>query len=372
MIIKNARVFREDGRFADGDVYINGELFAESGEGEVVDAAGCYAVPGLIDIHFHGYAGHDFSDASVEEMNSMAKYEAANGVTAICPATMTLPEAVVADACRRMARCGCPDGAELVGIYLEGPFISPHKLGAQNPDYLAPPDAGFARRMQEASGGLVKLLAVAPELEGALEMIAGLRGEVVCSIAHTTADYDTALKAFAAGARQVAHLYNAMPPLSHRAPGVIGAAFDTPECMVELIADNVHNHPCMVRAAFRLFGSDRVILVSDSMMGAGLSDGEYELGGQAVIISGNTARLKERGNIAGSVVNLMDCLRRAVRDMNIPLPTAVKCASVTPAKAIGVFGSRGSVSPGKIADLVLLDDSLELRRVILRGRTLRR
>lgn len=371
MIIRHAQVFDLSGDFVERDVSITGERFSdESSGGEAIDAAGCYAVPGLIDIHFHGCMRHEFSTAQVGEMNTMAEYQAANGVTAICPATMTLPEDTLTQACRNMAQCGAENGAQLVGINLEGPFVSPLKLGAQNPDYVAKPDAGLFHRLQTASGGIVKLLAIAPETDGALDVIRELSGEVVCSLAHTAASYDVAMDAFARGARQVTHLYNAMPPFSHREPGVIGAAFDSPGCMVELICDNVHIHPGVVRATFRMFGDDRVILISDSMMATGLTDGLYELGGQPVQVAGKVARLQRDGAIAGSVTNLMNCMRTAVKEMGIPLYSAVKCASVNPAKAIGVFSDRGSITPGKYADLVLLDQSLSVKQVFLRGRPL--
>lgn len=369
MRIKNAKVFDLSGSFLEKDIAISGERFSEAPEGsETLDAAGCYAIPGLIDIHFHGCLGYDFSSAQIGEMKIMGEYQAANGVTAICPATMTLPEPVLARACRNMAAYSAPSGAQLVGIYLEGPFISGKKMGAQNPEYIRNPDAEMFRRLQAASGGLVKILAIAPEVEGALEIIRELSGEVVCTLAHTTASYDIAMKAFAAGAKQVTHLYNAMPPYLHREPGVVGAAFDTPGCAAELICDNVHVHPSVVRATFRMFGDDRIIMISDSMMGTGLADGSYELGGQPVLVAGKVARLQNSGTIAGSVTNLMNCVRVAVKEMEIPLWTAVKCASVNPAKAVGVFGERGSVTPGKYADLVLLDEALSIKQVLLKGK----
>ena len=201
-------------------------------------------------------------------------------------------------------------------------------------------------------------------------MIRALDGEVLCSIAHTTAGYDLAAEAIAAGARHITHLYNAMPPLSHRAPGVIGAASDAQDCEAELIADGVHIHPSAVRAAFRLFGNGgRIILISDSMMATGLSDGDYSLGGQAVKVVGNRATL-ESGTIAGSATNLMDCMRTAVRDMHIPLETAVKCATANPARSIGVYDRHGSIAPGKAANVVLLDDKLEIQSIVLNGAVL--
>ena len=223
------------------------------------------------------------------------------------------------------------------------------------------------RRVQEKAGGLFKLCDLAPELPGSMETIDELAGEVRISIAHTTADYDTACEAFKHGARQVTHLYNAMPPFSHRAPGVIGAAFDNDNVAVELIADGVHVHPSVVRATFRLF-ENRVILISDSMMATGLDDGEYSLGGQAVTVRGNLATLHD-GTIAGSATNLMDCVRSAVK-MGVSLGQAIRSASTNPARAIGVEHDYGSLEPGKLANVLLLDEELNIHTILLRGRML--
>ena len=250
---------------------------------------------------------------------------------------------------------------------MEGPFISEKKKGAQNGAYLHAPDAAMFRRVQAQANGLFKLCDLAPELPGAMQTIEELSGEVRISLAHTEADYDTACEAFRRGARQVTHLFNAMPPFSHRAPGVIGAAFDSENVAVELIADGVHIHPSVVRAVFTLFGG-RVILISDSMMATGLEDGEYSLGGQAVTVRGNLATLHD-GTIAGSATNLMDCVRSAVR-MGIPLGQAVQAASTNPARALGIEHDYGSLEAGKLANVVLLDDELNIHTILLRGRML--
>jgi N-acetylglucosamine-6-phosphate deacetylase len=254
---------------------------------------------------------------------------------------------------------------------LEGPFLSEKKVGAQNPAYLQNPDAKMVHRLQEKANGMIKLLAIAPEKEGAMELISALYGNVSCSIGHTTADYATAQKAFLSGAKQVTHLYNAMPPFHHRDPGVIGAAADFPDCYVELICDLVHVHPSVVRTTMRMFGDNRVVFISDSIMATGLVDGTYELGGLAVDVCGRVSHLAGSDTIAGSVTNLMDCLRIAVTEIKIPLASAVKCTSVNPAKALGVFDKRGSIEPGKYADIVLLNEDLSTRAVFLRGTLLR-
>lgn len=378
MILKNIRIFQEDGSFREGTLFTNGtRISSSSGDGRVLDGKGSYAIPGLTDIHFHGCVGHDFCGGTAEAFFSMAAYQLKNGITQICPATMTLDEAELLRIVRSARDCAQlqaqqPDsasGALLKGIHMEGPFLSFAKKGAQNPQYLHRPDIEMFRRLQAASGGMIRLVDLAPEEEGALEFIRALKKDVVISIAHTAADYDTASLALQEGASHVTHLFNAMPPFSHRSPGVIGAAFDAPDCQVELICDGIHLHPAMVRAAFQLFGDDRIILISDSMRAAGLTDGEYSLGGQAVQVRGALATLAD-GTIAGSVTNLMSCMRRAVLDMHIPLGSAVKAAAVNPARSIGIYDHYGSLSIGKAANIVLLDEDLRIRSIVFQGRPL--
>lgn len=373
MIIRGGRIFREDGSFAEGNLYMkDGRIVSEeeygSGNREAeVDAFGLYVIPGLTDIHFHGCVGYDFCDGTPESLKRIAEYEMANGITAICPASMTFPEEKLAEIFRNAAAYQAVKGADLVGINMEGPFIAMEKRGAQNGAYIQRPDADKFLRLQETAGGLIRLVDIAPEVDGAMECIERLSGQVRVSLAHTAADYEIAREAFEKGASHVTHLYNAMPPFTHRAPGVIGAACDRDNVMVELICDGVHIHPASVRTTFRMFGDDRIILISDSMMACGLEDGQYSLGGQEVTVRGNLATLTEGGNIAGSVTNLMDCLRTAVTCMGIPLGSAVKCAAVNPAKAIGLYDRRGSLTPGKQADAVLLDENLKIRGIVKDG-----
>lgn len=369
MEFKNLKVFQPDGTFRSGGLTISGDRIV-SGEltDEAVDMGGLYAIPGLVDLHVHGCVGYDFCDGTHEAISAIAKYQAQNGVTAICPATMTYPEdklSTIAEAAAsyRTERLD----AALVGINMEGPFISEGKKGAQNGAYLHDPDVEMFRRLQKKANGLFKLCDIAPELPGAMDAIETLASEVRISLAHTEANYETSVEAFRRGARQVTHLFNAMPPLSHREPGVIGAASDNEEVAVELIADGVHIHPSVVRATFKLF-KGRVILISDSMMATGLEDGEYSLGGQAVTVRCNCAKL-HNGTIAGSATNLMDCMRSAVR-MGIPLGEAVRAASTNPAYAIGVEHDYGTLEPGKLADVVLMDDEMNIHTIILRGQIL--
>ena len=368
MRITGGQVFDLHEGFVRRDVCFDGRLLSSSSaDGKTYDASGCYVIPGLTDLHFHGCMGKDFSDADPEGLEIMAKYELSQGVTQICPAGMTLLEEQLTKVCQVAAahRDANKPGAELCGINLEGPFLSTAKKGAQKADWIHAPDVPMFRRLMAASKGLVKLVSVAPEEPGAMEFIEAVEGEVTVSIAHTTADYDTAMEAFRLGARQVTHLFNAMPPFSHRAPGVVGAALDTPICNVELICDGVHIHPSVVRATFKMFGPKRVILVSDTMRAAGMPDGDYTLGGQPVKVKGKYATLAD-GTLAGSVTNLMNCMRTAV-SFGIPLEDAVWAAAVNPARAIGIFSRMGSLEPGKRANVVVLDQNLELKDVFFRG-----
>ena len=378
MIIKNASVYTEEGTFVEKDIYVKDGVFtdnaADADDGQVIDASGCVAIPGLTDIHFHGCVGHDFCDGTREAVDAMAVYEASVGVTNIVPASMTLSEELLLGICQT-AKAYREEGiqdkrAQFWGINMEGPFVSVAKKGAQNEEYIHKPDIEMFDRLNEASGNCVKLLDIAPEEDGAMEMIEKRHDQVAISLAHTCADYDTAKEAFRKGADHVTHLYNAMNPYTHRAPGLIGAAADEEKVKVELICDGVHIHPAAVRTTFKIFGDDRIILISDTMRATGLEDGDYTLGGQYVKVTGNLATLKD-GTIAGSVTNLMDCMRTAVLKMGIPLEAAVKCAAVNSAKRVGIYDSCGSISAGKKADVVLLEkEDLALRQVILRGQAL--
>ncbi|MGM9618865.1 MAG: N-acetylglucosamine-6-phosphate deacetylase [Oscillospiraceae bacterium] len=373
MRITNGRVFDPAAGFVARDVCFDGEqIAAESRGGEVYDASGCYVIPGLTDIHFHGCKGHDLSDGDAEGLAVMAEYELSRGVTQICPAGMTLLEEDLLRVCRNAAahrRAGKP-GAELCGVHLEGPFLSMAKKGAQNGAWLHAPDVAMYRRLAEAAEGLVKIVSLAPEEPGAMDFIRELGEEVVISLAHTTANYDTAAEALRLGARHVTHLFNAMPPFAHRDPGVVGAALDDPKTRVELICDGVHIHPAVVRAVFRMFGYERVVLISDTMRAAGMPDGEYTLGGQAVTVRGKLATLAD-GTIAGSATDLMGCLQTAV-SFGIPLAQAVTAAAVNPAKDIGIFDRVGSLDVGKQANAVILDEDLRIRDVFFRGQRVAR
>lgn len=379
MIIQNGLVFTEEKQFAPLTIHTDDDIITAltsekdllQPEGErVIDASGCYVIPGLTDIHFHGCDGYDFCDNSMEAYEKIASFCLRNGVTSICPATMTMPTDVLDGICETAAAFHAMQTeekkfthhADLIGIHMEGPFISRAKKGAQNETYICDPDSALIGRWQTLSKGLVKLISLAPELPNALSCIDQYKCDIAFSIAHTEADYTTAKAAMDTGALHVTHLYNAMPPLHHRDSGVIGAAADTRDCYVELICDGLHISAPVVRTTFRLF-ADRVILISDSMRATGKPDGTYTLGGQDVTVVKNKATLSD-GTIAGSVTPLFQCMLTAV-SMGIPLETAIAAATINPCRSIGMDTSYGSIRPSKKAHLLLLDkDTLQIRHII--------
>lgn len=318
-------------------------------------------LPGLVDIHSHGCGGFDTCDASVEGLLRMAEYEASLGITSYFPTTMTLPTHQLYKIMEALKEAASKSSV-IKGVYLEGPFISAKKCGAQAPEYILAPDSKLLEKLNEASGGLIKFVAVAPETEGAIDFIRANSDKYQLSIAHTDADYDTSSLAIEAGAVQFTHLYNGMNSYNHREPGVIGAAMDSDDTYVELITDGIHVAPAVVRNTFRYFGTDRIVLISDSMEATGIPSGEYELGGQKVCVKNRKATLSD-GTIAGSASNLFECVKSAV-NMGIRLEDAVLSASATPAKRAGIFSSVGSLRAGKDADILICDSKLNLKKVI--------
>lgn len=413
MIIANGLIFTENYEFKKGNIEIeNGHIvkisFDTISESEksnesagidnpsdYFDAKGCYIIPGLIDLHLHGAMGCDLCDATISSIRTIAEYERSQGITTICPATMSLPlekvSSIINSVKDFIAFYGSNNSnrtATIAGINMEGPFINPAKCGAQNKDYICSPDINDFEQLISKSDNLIKIVDIAPELDGAKELIEKYRDKVRISLAHSLADYDTAKDAFESGICQVTHLGNAMEPITSRMPGPIVAAMENESVMVELIADGIHIHPAMVRLIYKIFGDDSIILISDSMEATGLDDGEYELGGQKVTVKGKLAYLSESAYIAqnsaetatcenetetikstnepviaGSVSSLMDCVKTAAFQMHIPLESAIKCATANPAKALGIFAETGSLSIGKRADIVILNKELDVLKV---------
>lgn len=372
MRYENGWIFA-DGRFVRGGFSVENGRFVhvlEDVPGPAEDLDGALVIPGLVDIHVHGCAGADFSDGDYAGLVRMARYLARRGVTSFAPASMTLPYDALDKAfhaAARLRREGLADGARLMGIQMEGPFLSREKRGSQNPAYLRLPDWNSFLRLYDAAEGLLRIVDVAPELPGAVEFTRRASEKCRVSVAHTAAGYDQAAAVFDAGATHLTHLFNAMSGIHHRHPGPIGAASERENVTAELICDGIHVHPSAVRMAFRLFPG-RICLISDALRCCGMADGSYSLGGQEILLSGGVARLTG-GAIAGSAADLYQCMRRAV-SFGIPREQAVWAATALPARVIGRESETGAIADGRAADFVICGGELEPEAVYLGGKRL--
>ena len=367
MFLVNAAYLDQDFRLVRGDLEIEGGRIRQVGEklswsqnDLVVDCQGYTIVPGFVDVHIHGCAGADTCDGKRESIDAMAEFLLTKGVTSFCPTTMTVDRAEIEAAL--LAAKACVDqpgpGARVVGVNMEGPFIAAARKGAQKEEAILPPDPELFRHFQELSGGIVRLVDIAPEQPGGLAFIREVKDLCAVSIAHTTANYDQAKESFDVGITHATHLFNAMSGLHHRDPGVVGAVFDDSRVYAELICDGFHIHPAALRTAFQVLG-DRALVISDSMRANGMPEGEpFDLGGQMVTVREGKATLAD-GTIAGSVSNLHQEVKNLV-SFGIPLEQAVKAASLIPARSIGLEEEIGSIAPGKRADLVVLDENLDI------------
>ena len=373
MLLKNAVVYNEMFEPVRADVAIEGETIAAIGSvtasGEQFDLTGCTVLPGFIDMHIHGCAGADTGDATPEALEAMSALLVKRGVTSFCPTSMTLSFEALQKIFGNVAACKDKvSGAYIQGINMEGPYISMAKKGAQNGNFVRNPDKDEFKKLYDGCGGCISVVDIAPECEGAEEFIKEVQPYCAVSTAHTSADYDEAMKAIEWGVRHTTHLYNAMSGLTHRSPGVVGAVFDaanTYGVRAELICDGFHIHPAALRIAFRQLGEDQSIIVSDSMMAAGHVDGEYDLGGQTVYVRDGKALLAD-GTIAASTSNIHEEFKNVV-SYGVPFKQAVKSATINPAKAIRVDDRTGSIKVGKLADIVVLDKGLEIKLVIVKG-----
>lgn len=372
MILINATYLDENFKFVQGDIEVDEDTntikrlapkleYAESDM--VIDCGGYKIVPGFVDVHVHGVVGNDASDGTRSAIEEMAKFLITKGVTSFCPTTMTTAPETIKASLHAAKSCmdNPPEGSRVVGVNMEGPFIAEARKGAQKSDYIKAPDFKLFKELYDACGGIVKLVDIAPEQEGGMEFARQAKELCTVSIAHTTADYDLAKESFDAGITHATHLFNAMSGLSHREPGVVGAVLDDERVFAELICDGIHIHPAVLRMAFKVLG-DRALIVSDSMRANGFAEGEpYDLGGQMVTVKDGKATLAD-GTIAGSVTNLHDEVKNLVK-FGIPLETAVKAATLTPARTIGLDDEIGSIKVGKRADLLVLDDELNISAV---------
>ena len=378
MIIKNGQVFNSNGRFIPADVELAGDRIVKVAPAgtlhgdEELDAAGKYVTPGFVDIHIHGAAGSDFCDGmdgSDKYVRAMQKYLGSQGVTSFLGTTMAFSEEIldrIFDTARPIfGQEGY--GAVLRGVNMEGPFFNKAKKGAQAEEYIIDPDWEMFQRLWERSGHNIRLVDVAPELPGALEFAQKASKLCAVSIAHTCATYEEATAAFANGFTHTTHLFNAMPAFTHRAPGVVGAASDFAE-HIEMICDGIHLNPSVVRAVFNMFGPDRVCIISDAMQACGMPNGEYSLGGQKVFMTDGLATLAD-GTIAGSATCQAEGFRRAVK-FGVPLESALKAATINPAKAAGLFDEVGSIAVGKRADVLVLGADLHPEHIFIGGKEL--
>lgn len=375
MFYKNARIYCGDFQFRMGAFEVKdgkfGEILPENVPADAVDLQGATVIPGLVEVHSHGAAGADFSDGDYEGLKAMAAYYAACGVTSFAPASMTLPYDVLAKAfgnAKRLVQENIPGLSVLRGIQMEGPYFSYKKRGAQNADYLLNPDYEGFKALYDSCDGLIRIADVAPELPGAAEFTEKVSKLCTVSVAHTDSDYDHAKAVFDAGATHLTHLYNAMPPIHHRNPGVIPAASENANVQAELICDGHHIHPAAVRLAFAMF-PNRMVLVSDSGRCAGLEEGAaFDLGGQTAYLQGGVGKLAD-GTIACSASDLWKCLNN-VLSWGIDEAQAVRAATYNPAKAIGADHLVGSIETGKVADFLICSPDYAQKRVFLAGKEL--
>lgn len=372
MLLKNAEILNRDFQWEHSDLAVQDGRIAAIGTdlgeaAETLDLSGRRIVPGFVDIHIHGCAGSDTCDATPDALAAMAGYLITKGVTSFCPTTMTISHDGILAALKNVQACmeNPPAGAAIRGVNMEGPYIAESRKGAQKAEFVRRPDWREFMELNDACGGIVRLVALAPECDGAEEFIRHVKGICTISLAHTDADYETASRSFALGVSHATHLFNAMTGMNHRAPGAVGAVLSHPDVRAEIICDGFHIHPAVLKIAFQVLGDDRAVIISDSIRSAGLPDGVSELGGQTVYVQDGQARLAD-GTIAGSTTNLLDEARNLI-SYGIPPERVFRSASLNPAKEIGCEKEIGSIEPGKSADLVVLTPDWDLELVIARG-----
>jgi len=375
--IVNANIVTEQGIVANGSIQVIGSTIAaihESGaaapQGEVIDAKGSWVLPGFIDVHVHGGYGADFMDASKESLDTITRFHSSMGTTSIVATSMTAPREALDDVIESVAayRSNPMPYAQVVGVHLEGPFLNPSKIGAQNPDYVVLPQIDWIQTWYDKYPGLIKTLALAPEREGALAMIEWCRDHgIVTAAAHTEATYDDMKAAAQHGLSHSVHMYNAMKPIHHREPGTVGAILTMDEVSAEIIADGVHVHPVCIKLLAAMKQQENLLLITDAMSAAGLDDGIYQLGGQDVLVKGGVARLKEGDSLAGSTLTMIRGFQYLVEEVGLSVEQVSKLASGNPAKLLGLSDTIGSIATGKHADLLLVTPSFELERVYVQG-----
>jgi N-acetylglucosamine-6-phosphate deacetylase len=372
MILKNAKVLNDKFVFEKSDIEICGKLIKSvrkisASENNILDCSGKIIIPGLVDIHTHGCIGFDSSDKlSLDSINRMSKFYAQNGTTTYLPTieSNTPEDTLLAVKNICSAEKNGVSGASIGGIHLEGPYFSEKYKGAQNINCLRLPDINEFLNLCKESDNTIRLISLAPELPGAIDFIA--KASQVCSVAmgHTDSDYASAVNAISAGVTVMTHTFNAMRPLHHRAPNAVGAALDS-NIFCEFICDGFHIDKTIIRIMYKLLSDERMLFISDSVRAAGMPDGRYTLANLPFFVKNGEARLED-GTIAGSTTTLFKCAVNAI-SFGIPPESAFKMASITPAKACGIDSVCGSITPGKRADILILDQNFNIEKVIIRG-----
>jgi N-acetylglucosamine-6-phosphate deacetylase len=372
-LLGGGRVVTPEGVLADAWVQVSDGRIAEVGarrpdvDAPVVDLAGAWLLPGYVDLHMHGGGGHSVAD-SFEAMDEAVAFHRSHGTTTTLVSLMTAPEEALIDqlqwAAELVHRGASPRG-HVLGSHLEGPFLSTRRCGAQNETYMLAPDPLLLERLRAVAGETLRMVTIAPELNGALPLIEVLSADgVIVAMGHSDATYEEALAGIAAGASHATHLFNAMRPLHHREPGLVGAALEA-GITCELINDGRHLHPAIVRLVFELIASP--VLVTDAIDATGVGDGRFELGGQEVNVHAGEARLAKTGSLAGSTLTMDQALRLAVKASGLGVEQASAAASANPARVLGLDQEIGSIAHGRRADLVVLDDDLEITGVMAGG-----
>ncbi|MFR4997839.1 MAG: N-acetylglucosamine-6-phosphate deacetylase [Clostridium paraputrificum] len=373
MLIKNCNIIYLD-KIEKGSILVeNGKIKeinpSNVNDTEVIDAEGLYLSPGFIDVHIHGAGGCDTMDGTVESINTIAKTIVQHGTTSFTPTTMTVAAEYIRksmEVIKKLKEEGT-EGANVLGAHLEGPFISPKAIGAQNPNFLLAPSVENYNKIVGDYSDAVVSITMAPEVEGAKELIKYLSDNgVTVSMGHTKATYDEAIEGIKCGACHSTHLYNAMTPFTHREPGVVGATFDT-DITTETISDGIHISYPALRTAYKQKGTDKVLLVSDAMEACGMPDGQYSLGGQDVIVKNGAARLLD-GTLAGSVLTLDKAVKNIYNNSDYPLNEVVRMATYNGAKHCHVEDHKGLIKEGYDADLILFNEDIEIQKVFVNGK----
>ncbi|MEK4562534.1 N-acetylglucosamine-6-phosphate deacetylase [Staphylococcus sp. FSL K6-3157] len=375
-VIENGRIYTEEEIIERGYIIVKNDKITDVVKGDyegaltTYDAQGQHVLPGFIDIHMHGGYGEDAMDASYDGLKHLAESLLSEGTTSFLATTMTQSDENITKALENIIEYqkqqNVLKAADIVGIHLEGPFISEHKVGAQNPAYVQRPSIEKVQQFQKTANNQIKVITFAPEVEGAHETLEALHDQIRFSIGHTVATFDETNEAVARGAKHVTHLYNAGTPFEHREPGVFGAAWTNDSLSTELIVDGIHSHPTAIQIAYKQKGNTRFFLITDAMRAKGMPDGEYDLGGQNVIVKGSEARLAS-GALAGSILKMNEGLKNLIQYTGDSLDNLWRVTSLNQAIALNIESQKGSLKVGKDADIVIVDDEITVQTTIKAG-----